>query len=128
MGWKIFWIAVAGGVGTLSRYGISSAANRLIQGSFPWGTLLVNMIGCLIAGAFWSLSKYQGSMSDSLRTIIFIGFLGAFTTFSAMIIDSIELARSHSLTNAIQYMLVQNLFGVVVMIGAIFAIRALKGS
>src|SRR5687768_6859363 len=81
-------IAAAGAVGTLARYGLSGAVTAAFGTAFPWGTLLVNMLGCL---AFGVLMQAWGAtaMSDETRAVISIGFLGAFTTFSTFGYESL---------------------------------------
>jgi len=80
----------AGGLGALSRFGLSSLVNYLTNYQFPLGTLVVNALGCFLFGFFWSLAEHYGIGSQT-RLIILTGFLGAFTTFSSMIFESTAL-------------------------------------
>ena len=85
---RIILLAVAGAAGTLARYGLT----HLIQGStgseFPFGTMAVNALGCLVFGFVWSLAEGQNLLSQELRFFLLVGFLGAFTTFSTFAADS----------------------------------------
>ena len=90
---KLFLLAVAGAFGTLARYGISGAAQRLFGGEFPWGTMAANLIGCFLAGAFWSIAESRLSISGQTRTVVLMGFMGAFTTFSAFMLETGQLVR-----------------------------------
>ncbi len=91
---KILLIALAGAMGTLSRYGLAGFVHRLLGSSFPWGTLVVNLTGCFLAGLLWTLFEGRWSVSGETRVIILMGFFGAFTTFSAFILETGELMRA----------------------------------
>jgi CrcB protein len=75
-------IALAGALGTLCRYGMSGWVQRWLGPEFPWGTLSVNLFGCLLLGLLMELARHTGWVPPDLRSIVGIGFLGAFTTFS----------------------------------------------
>ncbi|MBS1716593.1 MAG: CrcB family protein [Armatimonadetes bacterium] len=87
---KIVWIAVAGVLGTLSRYGLGLLLNKP---DFPLGTLVINVLGCLLIGVVFSLFSNR-IISDDLRAILATGFLGAFTTYSAFIMESFALTTT----------------------------------
>lgn len=78
----ILLIAVAGGLGAISRYGLSCAAVRVLGSEFPYGTLLVNILGCLLVGLLMHIGLTTDIIPQSLRLVLSVGFLGAFTTFS----------------------------------------------
>lgn len=82
-------VAVGGALGAVSRFAVVRAASSL-GGAFPLGTLLVNVLGCLIAGfaVQWLAQRAPGS---AYRPLLQVGFLGAFTTFSAFSVDSWQL-------------------------------------
>ncbi len=79
---------LAGALGSLARYGMTSAVGALLGGSFPWGVFVVNVLGCFLFGAVWAASGILHLVSDAARLIILTGFMGAFTTFSTFIFDS----------------------------------------
>ena len=91
---KLLLIALAGALGTLARYGLSGLAQRWFGADFPWGTLLVNMLGCLVIGVLWTLTEDRWPLSGQTRAVLFIGFMGAFTTFSSFALESAELFRA----------------------------------
>jgi fluoride exporter len=91
---KLFWLALAGSLGTLARYGLAGLTHRIAGPSFPWGTLAVNATGCFLAGFLWALFESRWPVSGELRTVLLVGFMGAFTTFSAFILETGELLRS----------------------------------
>ena len=88
---KLIWLAIAGACGTLARYGLGGAVHRWLGSGFPWGTAFVNIIGCLLFGIVWAAAGERSAMSPELRTIILVGFMGAFTTFSTFISESSQL-------------------------------------
>lgn len=91
---KLMWLALAGAMGTLARYALAGFVHRFTGSAFPWGTLVVNLVGCFLAGLLWVLFESRWSVSGETRTLVLVGFMGAFTTFSAMILETGELARS----------------------------------
>ena len=91
---KLAWLSLAGALGTLARYGLAGFVHRIDGSSFPWGTVAVNLIGCFIAGWLYVMFENRWPVSGETRTIILVGFMGAFTTFSAMILETGVLLRS----------------------------------
>ena len=79
---KLVFIAVGGGVGAVARYVVAGWGQGLTAGAFPLGTLLVNVVGCLVIG--WLASVLQGPVlvREEVRMALLVGLLGGFTTFS----------------------------------------------
>lgn len=75
-------IAVAGAAGTLARYGLSGLTHRLLGTRFAWGTLAVNLLGCLILGFLMQAALESTAVPRAYRMALTVGFCGAFTTFS----------------------------------------------
>ncbi|NQU21874.1 MAG: fluoride efflux transporter CrcB [Candidatus Nealsonbacteria bacterium] len=90
---KLLWIAVAGGMGALARYGLSGLVQRTTNGEFPWGTFVVNVTGCLVFGMLSAIAESRLSISGETRTIILVGFMGSFTTFSTFAFETSEMLR-----------------------------------
>jgi CrcB protein len=90
---KIAWLALAGALGTLARYGLGGFAHRFHQGSFPVGTLTVNAVGCLLFGFIWIAAEERALISIETRVIVLTGFMGALTTFSTYIFESGQMLR-----------------------------------
>jgi len=92
---KIGLIALGGALGALCRTGLSEAIYaRVGQDGFAWGTLTVNLLGCFLIGMARAGVELLGWQSPELRTIIFAGFLAAFTTFSTFEADTVVLWQS----------------------------------
>ena len=75
-------VGVAGAAGAVSRYGIGIWAERYLGSHFAFGTLLVNVLGCLALGFLLELDKGTTLVTHPMRMLWAVGFLGAFTTFS----------------------------------------------
>ena len=89
---KLIYLAVFGILGTLARYWLAGAVQRLVGADFPWGTWAVNVLGCFLFGLVWVLAEERSLISGEMRVIILVGFMGAFTTFSTYVFESAQLA------------------------------------
>lgn len=89
---QLIAIAVGGAAGAVLRFVVSGLAYDYLGDGFPWGTLVVNLIGCFVIGF---LSKLFESMtvSPNVRMMILVGGLGAFTTFSTYALENVNLLR-----------------------------------
>ena len=105
---KLAWLSLAGAMGTLARYGLAGLVHRIDGSSFPWGTVVVNLIGCFMAGWLYVIFENRWPVSGETRTIILVGFMGAFTTFSAMILETGVLLRSTDWLYAAANIVLQN--------------------
>ena len=110
---KLFWLALAGALGSLSRYALQGLVQRQAESVFPWGTMAVNMLGCFLFGLVWSLAEDRLTMSSEVRTIILVGFMGAFTTFSSFAFETAQLMRDAEWLLAGANVAGQNVCGVV---------------
>lgn len=88
---KILLIGLAGACGALARYGLGGMVQRYSGATFPWGTLVVNILGSFLFGFIWSLVEQRLVISPEARIIILSGFLGAFTTFSSFMFETSSL-------------------------------------
>ena len=86
---------ISGGVlGTLGRYVLVDAVHRWFGHRFPYGTLAVNVLGCLCIGFLASLAEWKTLLTPEFRLFWMVGLLGAFTTFSSLIYESGQLFHS----------------------------------
>lgn len=109
---KLLLLFVAGGLGTLLRYGVSTLVQRHAGLSFPWGTMAVNLLGCFLFGLLWSLLENRVEVTRELRAVVLVGFLGGFTTFSSFAFEAAGLLRDGAWLAAAAHMLGQNALGV----------------
>src|SRR5487761_1237138 len=84
-------IAVLGALGALARNALDGWVAAHYGGSFPWGTLVVNVSGCLVLGFVFTLLTERYTIDPSLRFGITTGFIGAYTTFSTFSLESVRL-------------------------------------
>ena len=91
MGIKLLAIAGAGAVGALFRFGLSNGVYRVLGREFPYGTLVVNVLGSLLIGYFFVLFLERADASEIWRSAILIGLLGSFTTFSTFSLETLNL-------------------------------------
>nr|CRH05679.1 Putative Camphor resistance CrcB protein [Candidatus Magnetococcus massalia] len=94
MSW--LWVATGGALGALGRWGLSNAVYGWLGRGFPWGTLAVNVIGSFLMGLLFYLFTERWMVPESLKPLLLVGGLGAFTTFSTFSIETLQLLHSGS--------------------------------
>jgi fluoride exporter len=89
------WVALGSALGGAARYWCSGLAARLIGESFPWGTLIVNVVGSFVIGAFAALTVSEGRflIPSDIRIFVTVGFCGGYTTFSSFSVQTLALMR-----------------------------------
>jgi CrcB protein len=102
------WVALGGAFGAVARFLVSGWAIRRFGDAFPYGTLIVNVVGSLALGVLGGLAARRAGVPDELRALIAVGFLGAFTTFSTFAVDTLGLAVRPSLSAALTNVIVNN--------------------
>lgn len=87
------WIAIGSAIGGVARYWCSGVAARLIGETFPWGTLIVNVVGSFIIGFFATLTAPDGRIfvGSTTRQFVMVGLCGGFTTFSSFSLQTLNL-------------------------------------
>lgn len=97
-------IGLGGFIGAILRYMVSGQIQKLTQSvDFPYGTLVVNLIGCLLIGALTRLDEIRSVLTPEMRFLIFIGLLGAFTTYSTFSNEAINLINDRQFHLAFLY-------------------------
>lgn len=111
-------VGIGGAVGSSLRFVISNLVQSQSSSGFPYGTLLVNLIGCFIIGLLIGISiSAQTKLNDNLKLLFATGFCGGFTTFSAFSAESIALIDKGELGLAASYIVSSLILG----LGATFA-------
>lgn len=102
---QISVIMLGGSLGAVARFVLSTAINEKIAGNFPYGTLTVNVLGSFIMGflAMWLVDTF--GLNPLARLAIFVGFLGAFTTFSTFSMETLNLIDEGLISRALLNML-----------------------
>ena len=98
----LLYIAIGGALGAVARYLLATHVHSLWTGPWPVGTLLVNVSGSFCIGAVFALLE-RDAIHPDWRSIVVIGFLGAFTTFSTFSLETVELWQRGALAHAVAY-------------------------
>ncbi len=119
---RLFLVGLGGFVGATLRYLLSGWVQQLSRNAtFPFGTLGVNVLGCLLIGALSQLAEARGAFTAETRALVFVGVLGGFTTFSTFSNETFNLLRNGETLPALLNVVAHMGLGV----GAVWAGRAL---
>ena len=114
---KLLLLALAGACGTLARYWLSIGVHLTLGRGFPWGTAVVNLLGCLLFGLIWVLADERQLLSPEVRGLLLVGFMGAFTTFSTFIYESGAFLEEGRFLPALANIVFQTVLGFVALFG-----------
>lgn len=92
---KLLLVFLGAGAGGTARWGVQEACARQFGRHFPWGTLAVNVLGCLLVGFLAAMFTSTWNIREEYRLGLIVGFLGGFTTFSAFGRETVVLAQGH---------------------------------
>jgi len=112
---KLFLIGLAGFIGTVSRYLMSGVIAKRYGETFPMGTLFVNLIGCFLVGLLFYLLEERFLVNQTARTVVLIGFLGGFTTFSSFGLQTFTLLRDGEFGFAVLNIAASNFVGLLLV-------------
>lgn len=114
---------IAGGaIGTVARFAVYQLADRYLNQSFPWGTLLVNLAGSFLIGLLWSYFD-KLNMVPAMRIFLFIGILGSFTTFSTFAFDNLNLLQEGAFRIVLLNIFLHNVLGIGLCFGGYYAMK-----
>lgn len=109
---KIFMVGMGGFAGSICRYLVSGLSHRLFDDPFfPYGTLAVNVLGCLFIGLLGGLSETRQIFTPEIRALVLIGFLGGFTTFSTFGYEIFTVARDGQMASAMTNLMLHLILG-----------------
>jgi CrcB protein len=113
----IFLVGLGGCIGSIARYKLGAwiLHHHSLEWRFPIGTFIINVLGCFIAGILAGLAERQDMFSPDTRILLFTGFLGGFTTFSAFGVETVFLIRRGDLPVALGYGLASIICGVALL-------------
>lgn len=120
---NILLVLAGSGIGGVVRFIITQLVQQKTIGKFPYGTLLVNVLGCILIGMVVSMVAKQGEGAGNSRLLLATGFCGGFTTFSAFALENIELIKMGNYTTAFTYMFLSVVAG---LMGTLAGLMILK--
>ncbi len=96
------WIAVGSGLGGMARYACSGLAAAWFGAAFPWGTLIINVLGSFVIGFFAALTGPDGRLMvpGDVRQFVMVGLCGGYTTFSSFSLQTLNLAQNGEMARA----------------------------
>jgi CrcB protein len=106
--WHVYLlVALGSAVGGASRLYVSTLVSRGLGTTFPWGTLAVNVLGCLLVGALGALFQPSSPLHirEDVRVLLIVGVLGGFTTFSAFSLETLLLVQRGAVLAAVGYVI-----------------------
>ena len=122
------WIAIAGALGALSRWGVSSLVNRHLGERLAWGTLTVNVVGSLVLGVMMQVGMSSETFPRALRVALTVGFLGAFTTFSTFSYETYRYVENGAWGTALVNVLANLIPGLIAAWAGLALGRVIVGS
>lgn len=113
----LIFIGAGGFVGSIARYLLSQIIQQNATSSFPWGTLVVNVVGSLLIGLFYGLSERGAIGSSEVRLFLTVGLCGGFTTFSTFSNENLALLRDGQFSFFAMYAFASVALGLVAVLG-----------
>ncbi len=120
-------VFLGGGVGAAARHGVNLLAARLFGTAFPWGTLIVNVVGSLVMGllAAWFAFRADAGTTQHARLFLTTGILGGFTTFSAFSLDVAVLWERGEVVTTAAYVAASVMISILGLFAGLAVVRAL---
>lgn len=97
---EVIIVTIGGGFGSAARYLVSTWAAARFGSEFPYGTLIVNIVGCFIIGAFVTMTTERLIISPYWRLFVTVGIVGGFTTFSSFSYETMHLLQETDVLRA----------------------------
>ncbi len=117
-------VAIGGALGSVGRYLVGVGAGRLFGPDFPWGTMIVNIVGSFVMGAFIELLGVKFNGSGDLRLFVAVGILGGFTTLSSFSLDTITLFERGATIAAASYAVGSIVLSLAALVAGLHLVRA----
>jgi fluoride exporter len=111
----VLLLAVGGALGAVARYSVANWVYRRMGTGFPWGTLVVNVVGCFLLGVVMT-GFAESPLHVQVGALVAVGFLGDFTTFSTFTYETVMLVRDRQWTRALAYQLGSVVLGVLAVV------------
>ncbi len=112
-------IGLGGFLGAIARSLVDGAVAERTAGAFPWGTLVVNLSGSLLLGILFALTAERGILPAEVRGPVLIGFIGAYTTFSTLMLESWRLVEAGAPMIGVANIVGSSVLGIVAVAGGL---------
>jgi fluoride exporter len=116
-------VALGGALGSMARYATGVYVGRWLGTAFPWSTLLINIVGSFLIGAFAESFALRWDASQSTRVFLVVGICGGYTTFSTFSLDVVTLINRGETLTAGAYIVASVALGLLALYGGLHAMR-----
>lgn len=100
---ELLSIAAGGALGAVSRFCLGNLISRIIGSALPYGTFVINIVGCFFMGLIMTMIIERGMLSAAWRLLLCVGFLGGFTTFSSFGYETLMLLQEEKIVAVLAY-------------------------
>ncbi len=118
-------VGVGGFFGAIARYVVDGFVSQQTGGAFPWGTLVINASGSLVLGFLFALTVERGVLPAESRAPVMVGFIGAYTTFSTLMLESWRLIEDGSVVTGVLNLAGSSIIGIVAVLVGLTLGRAI---
>jgi fluoride exporter len=122
----IIAVAIGGAIGSVARYLVGIASGKLFGLEFPWGTLIINIVGSFLIGAFVESFAVKWDLPQVARVFLTVGICGGFTTFSTFSLDSYLLMVRGEMWSAAFYMIGSVALSIAALFAGLQLVRAVS--
>lgn len=122
---NILLVGIGGGIGSIARYLLQKWVYLIYPHPFPWGTFLVNILGCFLIGIIYGAAEKSNLLIYEWRLLLTAGFCGGFTTFSAFAFENMNLLRGGNVTYFLLYIGLSVIVGIAAVFGGIASMKFL---
>jgi fluoride exporter len=120
----VLLVGLGGFFGAITRYLVDGWVVDRTGATFPWGTLVVNLSGAFVLGALFALTVERGALPAEIRAPVLIGFIGAYTTFSTLALESWRLIEDGSYALGVANLAGSTVLGLVAVVAGLLIGRA----
>ncbi len=117
------WVALGGALGSMARYATGIYVGRWLGTAFPWSTLLINVVGSFLIGAFAESFALRWDANQSTRVFLVVGICGGYTTFSTFSLDIVTLLNRGEALVAGTYIVASVALGLAALYAGLHAMR-----
>jgi fluoride exporter len=119
----ILAVAIGGAIGSVARYLVAIGVGRAFGTNFPWGTLIINVTGSFLIGAFTGLFALKWDLPQAMRIFLTVGICGGYTTFSTYSLDAFYLMERGELVAAGCYVIASVVLSIAALVAAMQLVR-----